>query len=215
MSDAVGRSFAYAQQNSLEVARAVRDLVTGVSRAIFIFFITLMLAAYTMLTRERIVAFLPVARATRPARELRRAPRAHRQRPLRRRPRAARHLRDQRRPLGARLRDRRPEVLARHGARLGALLARPDLRVDRQRRSRDRRRRSRRGSERPCSCSRGSSAFTSSRRTCSTRRSWATPRRFTRCWSSSRSSPASTSSACPGRCSPCRRCRSRRASFCT
>jgi len=57
MNDAIGRSFAYAQQNSLEVARAVRDLVTGVSRAIFVFFITLMLAAYTMLTRERIVAF--------------------------------------------------------------------------------------------------------------------------------------------------------------
>jgi predicted PurR-regulated permease PerM len=57
MSDAVGRTFAYAQQNSLEIARMVRDLVTGVSRAIFVFFITLMLAAYTMLTRERIVAF--------------------------------------------------------------------------------------------------------------------------------------------------------------
>jgi predicted PurR-regulated permease PerM len=57
MNDVVGRSFAYAQQNSLEVARAVRDFVAGVSRAIFVFFITLMLAAYTMLTRERIVLF--------------------------------------------------------------------------------------------------------------------------------------------------------------
>jgi predicted PurR-regulated permease PerM len=57
MNEAVGRSFAYAQQNSLEVARAVRDLITGVSRAIFVFFITLMLAAYTMLTRERILGF--------------------------------------------------------------------------------------------------------------------------------------------------------------
>jgi predicted PurR-regulated permease PerM len=57
MSDAVGRTFAYAQQNSLEVARAVRDLVAGVSRGVFVFFITLMLAAYTMLTREKIVAF--------------------------------------------------------------------------------------------------------------------------------------------------------------
>lgn len=57
MSEAVGRSFAYAQQNSLEVARALRDFVAGVSRAIFVFFITLMLAAYTMLTRERILAF--------------------------------------------------------------------------------------------------------------------------------------------------------------
>jgi predicted PurR-regulated permease PerM len=57
IADAVGKSFAYAQQNSLEVARAVRDLVAGVSRVIFVFFITLMLAAYMMLTRERIVAF--------------------------------------------------------------------------------------------------------------------------------------------------------------
>jgi predicted PurR-regulated permease PerM len=57
MSDAIGRTFAYAQQNSLEVARAVRDFIAGVSRGIFIFFITLMLAAYTMLTREKILAF--------------------------------------------------------------------------------------------------------------------------------------------------------------
>src|SRR5579859_4403085 len=57
IAEAVGRSFAYAEQNSLEIARAVRDLVTGVSRVIFVFFITLMLAAYLMLTRERIFAF--------------------------------------------------------------------------------------------------------------------------------------------------------------
>ena len=57
MDDAIGRTFAYAQQNSLEVARLLRDLVAGISRAIFIFFITLMLAAYTMLTRERIRDF--------------------------------------------------------------------------------------------------------------------------------------------------------------
>jgi predicted PurR-regulated permease PerM len=57
ISDMIGQSFAYAQQNSLEVARAVRDFLTGVSRVIFVFFITLMLAAYTMLTRERIRAF--------------------------------------------------------------------------------------------------------------------------------------------------------------
>jgi predicted PurR-regulated permease PerM len=57
MSDMIGQSFAYAQQNSLEVARAVRDLLAGVSRVVFIFFITLMLAAYTMLTRERVRDF--------------------------------------------------------------------------------------------------------------------------------------------------------------
>ena len=57
VGDAVGKTFAYAQQNSLEVARAVRDLVAGVSRVVFIFFITLMLAAYLMLTRERVYGF--------------------------------------------------------------------------------------------------------------------------------------------------------------
>jgi predicted PurR-regulated permease PerM len=57
LADVIGRSFAYAQRNSLEVALAVRDLVTNVSRTIFVFFITLMLAAYMMLTRERIVGF--------------------------------------------------------------------------------------------------------------------------------------------------------------
>lgn len=57
LADVIGRSFAYAQRNSLEVALAVRDLVANVSRTIFVFFITLMLAAYTMLTRERILAF--------------------------------------------------------------------------------------------------------------------------------------------------------------
>jgi predicted PurR-regulated permease PerM len=57
MADAVGKTFAYAQRNSLEVARAVRDLVVGLSRVIFVFFITLMLAAYIILTRERIVGF--------------------------------------------------------------------------------------------------------------------------------------------------------------
>ena len=57
MAEAVGKSFTYAQENSLEIARAVRDLIVGVSRVIFVFFITLMLAAYMMLTRERIMAF--------------------------------------------------------------------------------------------------------------------------------------------------------------
>ncbi len=57
LSDVIGRTFAYAEKNSLEVAIAVRDLVMRVSRTIFVFFITLMLAAYMMLTRERIVGF--------------------------------------------------------------------------------------------------------------------------------------------------------------
>jgi predicted PurR-regulated permease PerM len=57
IADVVGKSFAYAQENSLEIARAVRNLVAGISRVVFVFFITLMLAAYIMLTRERIVGF--------------------------------------------------------------------------------------------------------------------------------------------------------------
>jgi predicted PurR-regulated permease PerM len=57
LSDVIGRTFAYAQRNSLEVALAVRDLIANVSRTIFVFFITLMLAAYTILTRERILGF--------------------------------------------------------------------------------------------------------------------------------------------------------------
>ncbi len=57
VADAVGKTFAYAQHNSLEIARAVRDLVTGISRVVFVFFITLMLAAYLMFTRERIIGF--------------------------------------------------------------------------------------------------------------------------------------------------------------
>jgi predicted PurR-regulated permease PerM len=57
LSDAVGKSFAYAQRNALELARIGRDIVAGVSRVIFIFGITLMLAAYMMLTREKIQGF--------------------------------------------------------------------------------------------------------------------------------------------------------------
>jgi predicted PurR-regulated permease PerM len=57
VSEAVGRSFTYAQHNALELARIGRDIVAGISRVIFVFGITLMLAAYIMLTRERIITF--------------------------------------------------------------------------------------------------------------------------------------------------------------
>ena len=57
IGDAVGKSFAYAQNNALELAKIGRDIVAGVSRVVFIFGITLMLAAYLMLTREKIFAF--------------------------------------------------------------------------------------------------------------------------------------------------------------
>ncbi len=58
LSDLAGKSFAYAQTNALEIARIGRDIATAVSRGIFIFGITLMLAAYMMLTRERISRFI-------------------------------------------------------------------------------------------------------------------------------------------------------------
>ena len=68
VADLAGRSFAYAQTNALQIALIGRSIVTALSRAIFIFGITLMLAAYMMLTREKILGFFallfrPAARA--------------------------------------------------------------------------------------------------------------------------------------------------------
>jgi predicted PurR-regulated permease PerM len=57
VADFIGRSFAYARENSLEIARVIRQVIATVSRAIFVFFITLMLAAYLIVTRERVQAF--------------------------------------------------------------------------------------------------------------------------------------------------------------
>lgn len=57
VADAAGKSLLYAQHNALEIVKIGRDIIAGVSRFFFIFGITLMLAAYMMLTRERIVIF--------------------------------------------------------------------------------------------------------------------------------------------------------------
>jgi predicted PurR-regulated permease PerM len=57
VSEAIGKSLSYVQHNALELARIGRDIVLGVSRAVFIFGITLMLAAYLMITREKIMVF--------------------------------------------------------------------------------------------------------------------------------------------------------------
>src|SRR5262249_31002049 len=65
IGDAVGRSFAYAQHNALELARIGQSIVAGVGRVIFAFGITLMLAAYVIITRERILGFF--ASLVRPA----------------------------------------------------------------------------------------------------------------------------------------------------
>jgi len=69
VADFAGRTFAYARENSLEIARAIREVVTTVSRTIFVFFITLMLAAYLIVTRDRVYGFFrslvaPTARAS-------------------------------------------------------------------------------------------------------------------------------------------------------
>ena len=57
VGDAFGKTMAYVRHNALELARIGRDVVTALGRAIFIFFVTLMLAAYLMLTREKILTF--------------------------------------------------------------------------------------------------------------------------------------------------------------
>ncbi len=53
-----GKLRAYVQHNSGEIARFGTNLLTSVSHGVFLFFITLMLAAYLMMTRERIFTFI-------------------------------------------------------------------------------------------------------------------------------------------------------------
>lgn len=57
VADLAGKSVLYAQHNALEIVKIGRDVIAGVSRFFFVFGITLMLAAYIMLTRERILGF--------------------------------------------------------------------------------------------------------------------------------------------------------------
>jgi predicted PurR-regulated permease PerM len=57
VADVTGKSLSYVQHNALELVRIGRDIIAGVSRFFFVFGLTLMLAAYTMLTRERIMGF--------------------------------------------------------------------------------------------------------------------------------------------------------------
>jgi len=58
VAEAFGKSIAYVQHNALELARIGREVVGALSRVVFVFFITLMLAAYLMLTRDKIIAFV-------------------------------------------------------------------------------------------------------------------------------------------------------------
>ena len=57
VADAAGKSLSYAQHNALEIVKIGRDIIAGVSRFFFFFGLTLMLAAYMILTRDRILAF--------------------------------------------------------------------------------------------------------------------------------------------------------------
>ena len=58
LAEALGKSVLYAQENTLELVSIGRDILVGIGRGIFVFFITLMLAAYVMMTREKIFRFL-------------------------------------------------------------------------------------------------------------------------------------------------------------
>jgi predicted PurR-regulated permease PerM len=58
LSEAFDEVVAYAQRNSLELLRVGRAIVAGVSRFVFFFFLTLMLAGYMMYTYERIHGFV-------------------------------------------------------------------------------------------------------------------------------------------------------------
>jgi predicted PurR-regulated permease PerM len=57
VADGARKSLEYAQKNVLEIVKFGQEIVRRVSRAIFVFSLTLMLAAYLMLTRERVLEF--------------------------------------------------------------------------------------------------------------------------------------------------------------
>jgi hypothetical protein len=58
LADGFDRAVAFVQKNSLEVIKIGQVIVASVSRGIFYFFITLMLAGYMMFTYERIHSFV-------------------------------------------------------------------------------------------------------------------------------------------------------------
>lgn len=57
LADVVNKSIHFAEGNVGELFRIGRDIVAGISRVFFVFGITLMLAAYLLLTRERVIGF--------------------------------------------------------------------------------------------------------------------------------------------------------------
>ncbi len=59
-ADSVDKAIVWGQRNTLEVLRVGSSVIAHVSRSIFIFFMTLMLAAYLMITREKVFDFFRV-----------------------------------------------------------------------------------------------------------------------------------------------------------
>ncbi|MEO5727049.1 MAG: AI-2E family transporter, partial [Byssovorax sp.] len=57
LRDGFDKAVAYLQENSIEVLKIGREVVFAVSRGIFTLFMTLMLAAYMILTHEKIILF--------------------------------------------------------------------------------------------------------------------------------------------------------------
>jgi predicted PurR-regulated permease PerM len=57
LSEGVDKATAYVQENSVELLKIGREVVFAISRGIFTLFMTLMLAAYLMLTEEKIFGF--------------------------------------------------------------------------------------------------------------------------------------------------------------
>lgn len=60
VGDGIDKAVAYGQRNIVEVLRFGSSLVASISRGIFLFFLTLMLAGYIMISRERILEFFRV-----------------------------------------------------------------------------------------------------------------------------------------------------------
>jgi predicted PurR-regulated permease PerM len=58
VDEATHKSVVYVQSNAVELVKFGGNLVASAARAVFVFGITLMLAAYMMLTREKIVGFM-------------------------------------------------------------------------------------------------------------------------------------------------------------
>jgi predicted PurR-regulated permease PerM len=57
VAESARKSVEYARKNALEIAKVGQEIIRRVSRFLFLFSLTLMLAAYMMLTRERLMNF--------------------------------------------------------------------------------------------------------------------------------------------------------------